>query len=146
MRLQSYIEGHDLHEAESAISCRTSEWTKKLTEERIMYFLGTAEQLNVNFDTNLNNFYPRFQSRSALGGYFVQLLVFSGHMFSRDRQSSVSWRLKLCCFYGKINQGHVVRPLYGGGPYLRESVMGDSTVIHVFNLHISYLSLFHGNC
>ena len=32
-------------------------------------------------------------------------------------------------FYGKINQGHVVYQLYGGGPYLRESVMGGSTVL-----------------
>ena len=32
-------------------------------------------------------------------------------------------------FYGKINQGHIVCPLYGGGPYFRESVMRCSTVI-----------------
>ena len=32
-------------------------------------------------------------------------------------------------FYGKINRGHVVRQLYGGGPYLGESVMGGSTVL-----------------
>ena len=31
-------------------------------------------------------------------------------------------------FYGKINWGHVVCPLYGGDPYLRESVMKGSTV------------------
>ena len=31
-------------------------------------------------------------------------------------------------FYGKINQGHIVCPLYGGGPYLGESIMGGSTV------------------
>ena len=32
-------------------------------------------------------------------------------------------------FYGEINQGHVVVcPLYGGGLYLGEFVMGDSTV------------------
>ena len=34
------------------------------------------------------------------------------------------------CFYGKINRGHVVCPLYGGSPYLRESIMGGSTVKH----------------
>ena len=32
-------------------------------------------------------------------------------------------------FYGKINRGHVVCQLYGGSPYLRESVMGGSTVL-----------------
>ena len=31
-------------------------------------------------------------------------------------------------FYGKINWGHVICPLYGGGPYLGESVMGGFTV------------------
>ena len=48
MRLQSYIEGCGLHEAESAILCRHSETVngqnkKRLTEEMIMYFLGIAE-------------------------------------------------------------------------------------------------------
>ena len=32
-------------------------------------------------------------------------------------------------FYGKVNRGHVVCPLYGGNPYLGESVMGGSTVL-----------------
>ena len=32
-------------------------------------------------------------------------------------------------FYGKINRGHVVCQLYGGGPYLGESFMGGSTVL-----------------
>ena len=31
-------------------------------------------------------------------------------------------------FYGKVNQGHVICRLYGGGPHLTESVMGSSTV------------------
>ena len=26
-------------------------------------------------------------------------------------------------FYGKVIEGHIVYPLYGGGPYLGESVM-----------------------
>ena len=30
-------------------------------------------------------------------------------------------------FYGKINRGRVVCPLYGGGPFLRETDMGGST-------------------
>ena len=30
--------------------------------------------------------------------------------------------------YGKVNWGHIVCPLYGGSLYLRESVMGGSTV------------------
>ena len=34
-------------------------------------------------------------------------------------------------FYGKINWGHIVCPLYGGGPYLRESIMGGSPVITI---------------
>ena len=69
---------------------------------------------------------------SALGGYFVQLLVLWGHTFcplSGDRRSSVSRRLKMYYFYGKINWGHIVCPLYGGSQYLGESVMGGSTVI-----------------
>ena len=32
-------------------------------------------------------------------------------------------------FYGKVNQGHVVCPLYGGSPYFRGSVMGHSTIV-----------------
>ena len=32
-------------------------------------------------------------------------------------------------FYGKINWGHVVCPLYEGGLYLGESVIGGSTVL-----------------
>ena len=31
-------------------------------------------------------------------------------------------------FYGKLNRGHIVHPSYGGSPYLRESVIGGSTV------------------
>ena len=31
-------------------------------------------------------------------------------------------------FYGKVNWGRVVCPLYGGSPYLGESVMGGSIV------------------
>ena len=36
-------------------------------------------------------------------------------------------------FYGKVNQGHIVCPLYGDGPYLRESIMGGSTVHIAWN-------------
>ena len=31
-------------------------------------------------------------------------------------------------FYGKINRGHIACRLYGGSPYLEESVIGGSTV------------------
>ena len=43
-------------------------------------------------------------------------------------------------FYGKINREHVVCPLYayGCGPYLGESVIGDSTVVHGIDSHIKY--------
>ena len=34
-------------------------------------------------------------------------------------------------FYGKVKGGHVVCPLYGGGLYVRESIMGGSTVFIV---------------
>ena len=34
-------------------------------------------------------------------------------------------------FYGKVNRGHVVCPLYRGGLYLRESVTGGSTVFSI---------------
>ena len=40
------------------------------------------------------------------------------------------------CFCGEINWGHVVRPLYGGGPYLRESVVGGSTVLFFCRPHV----------
>ena len=33
-------------------------------------------------------------------------------------------------FYGKVIQGHVVCPLYGGCPYIGESVVGGSTVYY----------------
>ena len=59
-------------------------------------------------------FHPKLQSLSALGGYFVQLLILWGHVFcllSRDRRLSVSWRLKKYYFYGKINWGHADCPL-----------------------------------
>ena len=36
-------------------------------------------------------------------------------------------------FYGKVNQGHIVCLLYGDGPYLRESIMGRSTVHTAWN-------------
>ena len=62
-------------------------------------------------------------------------------------------------FYGKVNRGHVVCPLYRGGPYLGESVMEDSTVylsnglvalaqislvhamyyMHMYYMHIYYM-------
>ena len=35
-------------------------------------------------------------------------------------------------FYGKINRGHVVCLLWGGSPYLRESIMGDFTVHKIY--------------
>ena len=83
------------------------------------------------FDTILDNFHPRLRSLSALGGYFVQLLVLWGHVsspLSRDRRLFISRRFKMYYFYGKVNWGHVVCRLYRGGPYLRESAMGGSTV------------------
>ena len=36
-------------------------------------------------------------------------------------------------FYGKVNQGHMVCPLYRGGPYLGESIMGGATVNNVLH-------------
>ena len=32
-------------------------------------------------------------------------------------------------FYSKVNRGHVDCPMYRGGPYLGEYVMGGSTLI-----------------
>ena len=37
-------------------------------------------------------------------------------------------------FYGKVNRGHVDCPLYRGGPFLRESIMGGSTVVLCVNM------------
>ena len=37
-------------------------------------------------------------------------------------------------FYGNINWGHTVCPLYEGGPYLEESVMDGSTATQQANL------------
>ena len=49
-------------------------------------------------------------------------------LLSGDRRLSISRRLKMYYFYAKINRGHVVCMLYGGGPYLGVSIMGGSTV------------------
>ena len=87
-----------------------------------MYFLGTAELLSAEI---LITFHLRLRSLSVLGGYFVQLFVLWGHFFcllSGDRRLLITWRLKMYYFYGKINWGHVVCPLYRGGWYHRESV------------------------
>ena len=62
---------------------------------------------------------------SAIGGYFIQLLVLWGHVFC---PLSGGRRLKMYCFYGRVNRGHVACPLYRGCPYLGVSVMGGSTV------------------
>ena len=47
-------------------------------------------------------------------------------------------------FYGKFNRGHVVCQLYGGSPYLGESVMGGSSVLPFcsnFYRHVIPISL-----
>ena len=35
-------------------------------------------------------------------------------------------------FYGKINRGHIVCPLYGSSLYLRESAIRGSTVVSTY--------------
>ena len=52
-------------------------------------------------------------------------------------------------FCGKVNQGHVFCQFYRGSPYLRESVMGGSTVLltvtrikHNYVLMMCFLVLF----
>ena len=99
-----------------------SEWTK-FRQKKDYVFPGTASRAakSRKFDTNLNNSDPRLQSLSALGGYFVQLHVLLGHIFcplSGDKRLSVSRRLKMYYFYGKVNQGHEVCLPYKGSPYL----------------------------
>ena len=44
---------------------------------------------------------------------------------------SVSQWLKMYYFYGKVNRGHVVCPLYGGSRYLKKSIMRGATVYYV---------------
>ena len=79
------------------------------------------------------------------GGDSVQLAAIWGQILcqlSRVKRMSVSWRLETHYIYAKFNQGHVVRPLYGGRLYLGRSVMGGSTVIiHVSSGNIYYLSM-----
>ena len=59
------------------------------------------------------------ESNLSFGGMFCPL-----HALSRDRRLSVSRMLKMYYYYGKVNRGR---------PYLRESVMGGSTVcMHVY--------------
>ena len=80
----------------------------------------------------------KYYSRTRLGSFVHSWRLFCtatyplGHVFcslSGDRRLSISRRLKMYYFYGKVNRGHVVCPLYRGGLYLRESVVGGSTVL-----------------
>ena len=74
-----------------------------------MYFLCAAELLSADI---FDYFLPEV---SVSGGTFsVHCLEIGGCPYH---------------FYGKINRGHIVCPVYGGGPYLGESVMRCSTVI-----------------
>ena len=61
----------------------------------------------------ISHFHPRLQSLSALIGNFVQVLV---HISEVEN------------VFGKVNWEHIVCPLYRGSLYLRESVMGGSTI------------------
>ena len=80
-----------------------------------------------------SQYYSRqFSSESSIFVCFLRLFYTAtflwGHVFyplSGDRRLSISRWLKMYYFYGKVNRGHVVCPLYGGGgQYLRESIMG----------------------
>ena len=133
-------------------SCRHIEWTKINRTKDLMYFLGATELLSIEILILRPFFHQRFRSLSALGGYFVQLLILCRHVFcplSGDRRLAIRiseaenvlflWQNQsghtVCLlhnymyyFYSKINQGRTVCLLYGGGPYLGEFVMGGSTV------------------
>ena len=90
----------------------------------------SAHEMIINVPI-INAFVGRVFCLSAIGRYFIQLLVLWGHVFcllSGGRRLSVSQRLKMYCFYGRVNRGHVACPLYRGCPYLGVSVMGGSTV------------------
>ena len=45
-----------------------------------------------------------------------------------DHEFSLSQRLKMYYFNGKLNRGHMVCPLYRGCLYLGESLIKDFTV------------------
>ena len=99
-----------------------------------MYFLGVSELLAVKvLVLNL-----KFSSKASISVRSQRLLYtatcicpLGAHIFcpfSRDRRLSISQSLKMYYFYGKISRGHIACPLYGGSPYLRESVIRGSTV------------------
>ena len=142
MGLRSYIEGCGLHEVKSAISCRHTEWTKiSIRKDYVLsryWWVAKCQK----FDTVVNDFHLRLQSLSTLGGYFVQLFVLWGHMFcllSGDGRLTVSQRLKIYYFYGKVDRGYVVCLLYRGSPYLGESIMEGSTVLYAVTVANSVL-------
>ena len=51
---------------------------------------------------------------------FLEAVLYSYSSFGgmRCKRLSISQRLKMYYFYGKINWRHIVCPLYGGSPYL----------------------------
>ena len=87
----------------------------------LMYFLGVAELLSVKILMLIS----RFSARDFDLCLLLEAILYSYLCTSSVRCLEIGGYPYLggCYFYGKINQGHVVCPLYGGGPYLREFVM-----------------------
>ena len=103
----------------------------------LIYFLGATKLLSLKMLMLISHFHPRFQSLSALGGFFYTQSCPLGARFL-----FVVWRLEIVRVsevktyysYDKLNWGHVVCSLYGGGPHLGESIMGDSIVFSLNDL------------
>ncbi len=92
-----------------------------------MYFLGVDKAPTIKIMTLITHLQPKLRILSALGGYYVKLLVLWGHVFSplsgnkrlfAFRRSEMLWQINVVCLF------------YRGSLYLEESVMGGSTVLN----------------
>ena len=94
-----------------------------------MYFLGAAEQLSVETLMLISHFPPEASiSVRSQRLFCTAICPLGANVLSVVLRQEVFW-LKMYHFYGKINRGRIVCPLYGDSPYLGESVMGGSTVL-----------------
>ena len=73
-------------------------------------------------------YHLRFQYLFAPKGQFVQFAVIWVHLFVHYQWLSVSREFK---FYGKVDWGNVVHPLYRGCPFFGGSVIGTSVMLCV---------------
>ena len=127
-------------------SCRHIEWTKINRTKDLMYFLGATELLSIEILILRSFFHQRFRSLSALGGYFVQLLILCRHVFcplSGDRRLAIRIsEAENVLFLWQNQSGHTVCLLHICIISIAKSIRGALFACCMEAVHISVSSLW----